>query len=86
MEHIDEGLGHKNLRVATLKYLSNHRKHRYKLVDKPKKKGNRIFIDELLAINFFKYLLCVIDVFTKHAWVKTLKDKTVLHCFMEMVN
>ena len=22
-----------------------------------------------------KYLLCVIDVFTKYAWVKTLKEK-----------
>ena len=24
-----------------------------------------------------KYLLCVIDTFTKYAWVKTLKDKKV---------
>ena len=24
-----------------------------------------------------KYLLCVIDVFTKYAWVKPLKDKNV---------
>ena len=31
-----------------------------------------------------KYLLCVIDVFMKYAWVKPLKDKkakTVLHVF-----
>ena len=36
-----------------------------------------------------KYLLCVIDVFTKHAWVKPLKDekcKTVLNTFIEMVS
>ena len=35
-----------------------------------------------------KYLLCVIDVFTKYAWVKPLKDKkskTVLHGFVEKV-
>ena len=36
-----------------------------------------------------KYLLCVIDVFTKYAWVKPLKDKkaeTVLRGFIERVN
>ena len=36
-----------------------------------------------------KYLLCVIDVFTKYAWVKTLKDKTgkaVLNAFIEIVD
>ena len=36
-----------------------------------------------------KYLLCVIDVFTKYAWVKFLKDrkgKTVLKAFIEIVN
>ena len=36
-----------------------------------------------------KSLLCVIDVFTKHAWVKPLKDKkgkTVLNVFIEIVN
>ena len=36
-----------------------------------------------------KYLLCVIDVFTKYAWVKALKDKkgkTVLNAFIEIVN
>ena len=35
-----------------------------------------------------KYLLCVIHVFTKYAWVKHLndkKDKTVLHSFIEIV-
>ena len=36
-----------------------------------------------------KYLLCVIDVFTKYAWVKSLKDekgKTVLNPFIEIIN
>ena len=36
-----------------------------------------------------KYLLCVIDVFTKYAWVKPLKvkkGKTVLNAFIEIVN
>ena len=36
-----------------------------------------------------KYLLCVIDVFTKYAWVKRLKNKkgkTVLDAFIEIVN
>ena len=36
-----------------------------------------------------KYLLCVIDVFTKYAWAKDLKDKkskTVLNTFIEMLN
>ena len=36
-----------------------------------------------------KYLLCVIDAFTKNAWVKPVQDKkgkTVLHAFMEIVN
>ena len=36
-----------------------------------------------------KFLLCVMDVFTKYAWVKPLKDrktKTVLHVFTEIVS
>ena len=36
-----------------------------------------------------KYLFHVIDVFTKYAWVKHLKDKkgkTVLNAFIEIVN
>ena len=36
-----------------------------------------------------KYLLCVIDVFTKYGWVKSLKDKkgkTVFNAFIEIVN
>ena len=36
-----------------------------------------------------KYLLCVIDVFTKYGWVKPVKDKkakTVIFGFIEIVN
>ena len=36
-----------------------------------------------------KYLICVIDVFTRHAWLKPLNDeksKTVLNAFIEIVN
>ena len=39
--------------------------------------------------NNVKYLRCVIDVFTKYAWVKPLKYKkckTVLNAFIEIVN
>ena len=39
-------------------------------------------------IKIAKYL-CAIDVFTKYAWVKPLKDqndKTVLNAFIEIVN
>ena len=34
-KHLEEEFDHKNLWATTLKYLSNHRKHRYELVDKP---------------------------------------------------
>ena len=36
-----------------------------------------------------EYLLCVVDVFTKYAWIKPFKDKkckTVLNAFIEIVN
>ena len=49
-KHIEEGLDHKHLREITRKYNSNHRKHRYELIEEPKKQANRIFIDEKLAI------------------------------------
>ena len=47
-KHI-EGLDYKNLREITIKYHSNHRKHRYELDNKSRKPYNRIFIDEKLA-------------------------------------
>ena len=49
-KHIEEGLDHKHLREITTKYNSNHRKHRYELVEEPKKQVNIIFIGEKLAI------------------------------------
>ena len=36
-----------------------------------------------------KYLLCVIDVFTKYGWVKPVKEKrgkTFFNAFIEIVN
>ena len=35
-KYIEEGLDHKNLQQITTKYNSNHRKHRYELVEEPK--------------------------------------------------
>ena len=32
-KHIKEGVEHKNLREITSKHMSNHRKHRYELVE-----------------------------------------------------
>ena len=43
----------------------------------------------LQKIKNVKYLLCVIDAFTKYGWVKKLKDKedkTVLDAFIKTVN
>ena len=48
-KHIEKGLDHKNLQVTTIKYLADHRKHRYRLVDEPKKQSNRIFISKQSA-------------------------------------
>ena len=42
-----------------------------------------------VIIIYVIYLLCVTDVFTKYAWVKTVKDKkgkTVLNAFVETRN
>ena len=49
-KHIEEGLNHNNLREITIKYHSDHRKHRCELVEEPKKRCNRIFINKKLAI------------------------------------
>ena len=50
-------------------------------------------LDEMRSISSksrnAKYLWCVIDVFTKYAWVKPLKDKegkAVLNAFIEILN
>ena len=47
---IEEGLDHKNLREIITKYDSNHRRHRYELIEEPKKPVNRIFIEEKKAV------------------------------------
>ena len=48
-KHIEEGLDHKHLRELRTKYHSDHRKHRYELVEEPKKQCYRIFINEKLV-------------------------------------
>ena len=48
--HKEEGLDHKNLLMTTVKYLSDHRKHRYKLVEEPKQQPYRIFMHKELPI------------------------------------
>ena len=45
-----EGFDHKHLQVTAIKHLSDHRKHRYKLADKPKKHPNRTLICKELAV------------------------------------
>ena len=49
-KHIEEKLGHKNLSVITNKYDQVYKKHRYKLLNKPKKQRNRRFIRSDLAL------------------------------------
>ena len=49
-KHIKEGLDQKNLEEITIKYHSDHRKHKYEIIDETKKQPNRIFIDEQLTV------------------------------------
>ena len=49
-KHIEEKLGHKNLPVITNKYDPVYKKHRYELVDKPKKQPNRRFLCSNFAL------------------------------------
>ena len=49
-KHIEEKLGHKNLPAITNKYDPVYKKHRYELVDKPKKQPNRRFLRSDLAL------------------------------------
>ena len=49
-KHMEQGLYHKNFLEITTKYNLNHKKHRYELVEAPKKQVNRSFINEKLAI------------------------------------
>ena len=43
-KHIEEILGHKHLIVIKNKYDPIYRKHRYELVDEPKKQPNKIIV------------------------------------------
>ena len=43
-------------------------------------------MESLSSKNKIVKYLCVIDVFTKDAWVKTLKEKKVKQDFIETVN
>ena len=49
-KQMEQGLEHKNLWEITTKYHLSHKKHRYELVDEPKKQSNWIFMDEKVAI------------------------------------
>ena len=49
-KHIKEGLDQKSLEEITIKYHSDHRKHKYEIIDETKKQPNRIFIDEQLTV------------------------------------
>ena len=46
----EEGLNHKYLWEVTIKYHSDHRKHRFELAEEPKKQCKIIFINRKLAI------------------------------------
>ena len=49
-KHNEEKLGHKNLPVITNKYDQVYKKHRYELVNRPKKQPNRRFSRSDLAL------------------------------------
>ena len=49
-KHIEEKLDHKNLPAITNKYDPVYKKHRYELVDKPKKQPNKRFLHSDLAL------------------------------------
>ena len=48
--YVEEKLGHKNLPVITNKYDQVYKKHRYELVNIPKKQPNRRFLHSDLAV------------------------------------
>ena len=49
-KHTEKELGHKDLPVVTNKYDWKYKKHRYELVDKPKKQTNRKFLGSNLVL------------------------------------
>ena len=48
--HVEQQLGHKNLRAVTNKYDKEYRKCRYELIDEPIKQSHRKFIHIDLAL------------------------------------
>ena len=63
---------------------------RKKVYARFKDKDLKVTFRQQISNGGVKYLLCVIDVFTKYSWVKHLNDKksakTVLDGFIEIVN
>ena len=57
MKNLKEGLDHKHLQEITIKYHSDHRKHRYELVDKPQKKHKLNLSNEKMVKQFLMLLL-----------------------------
>ena len=58
----------------TIKYYSDHRKHRYELVDERKEQSNRIFVDEKLEIRVI--LVCrttSAHKCRKNIWIQTIQ-------------
>ena len=49
-KHVQQQLGHKNLRAITNKYNEKYRKCRYELIDEPIKQSHRKFIRSDLAL------------------------------------
>ena len=49
-KNIEEKLGHKNKPVVTNKYDKIYKKHRYELIDKPRKPSNRRFLHNDLTL------------------------------------
>ena len=50
-KHVEQQLGHKNLRPVTSKYDQIYRKCRYELIDESTKQSHRRFIRNDLALN-----------------------------------
>ena len=50
IKNIEEGIDPKNLQEITIKYHSDHRKHKHELIEEPNKQVNRVFIHKKLAI------------------------------------
>ena len=83
--HIQQQLGHKNLRAVTNKYDQKYKKRRYELVNEPKYQPNRKFIRNDLALKII--MDCRTDEscnlernlgFTLHDVIST-KEQTVIN-------